>query len=217
MNVKVFLSLQHLEHEVVKIIDKHKSKTIPANLTSKQKITLSELIKLKKSHEVRISVSDKGGEFVVMKSTLDDELVKKHLNNRSIYQPTDDLTRKAEKDISEAWEYVAKKNRVNERHIDRLKSTHSICPVLHLLTKTHKFPDNFPISYPDKIKVRPIISGCGGPADKVSWLIQKICTPLLRFVRAHLKSTGQLLQKLRKIQNGELKNKLLFSLDVVSL
>ncbi len=94
-------------------------------------------MKIKKSREVRVSVSDKGGEFVAMKSNLDDELVKKHLENRSIYQPCDDLTRKAEKDINEVWEYVAKKNRVNVRHIDRLKSTHSICPVLYLSTNQH--------------------------------------------------------------------------------
>ena len=123
----------------------------------------------------------------------------------------------AEKDINEVWEYVAKKNRVNERHIERLKSTHSICPVLYLLTKTHKFPNNIPVSDPQSIKVKPIISGCGGPADKVSWLIHKICTPLLQYVKAHLKNTGQLINNLRKFQNGELKNKFLFSLDVVSL
>ena len=117
----------------------------------------------------------------------------------------------------EAREYVAKKNRVNERHIDRLRSTHSIhvCPVLYILTKTYKFPDQHPYFQSRKIKVRLIISGCGGPSDKVSWLIQKICTPLLQFVKAHLKSTGQILQKLRKFQNGELENKFLSNLDVV--
>ena len=36
-------------------------------------------------------------------------------------------------------------------------------------------------------------------------------------MKAHLKNTGQLLQILRKIQNGKLKHKFLFSLDVVSL
>ncbi len=36
-------------------------------------------------------------------------------------------------------------------------------------------------------------------------------------MKAHLNSTGQLLQILRKIQNGKLKDKFLFSLDVVSL
>ena len=44
-----------------------------------------------------------------------------------------------------------------------------------------------------------------------------ICIPLLQFVKAHLRSTQHLLNNLRSIKNGELKNKLLFSLDVVSL
>ncbi len=140
--------------------------------------------------------------------------MEKHLGNKSLYRPCHDLTKKAEEEINEAWEYVAKKNRVNERSIGRLKTTHSVCPV-----KTHKFQNNIPSSKPDDIKVRPIISGCGGPADKVSWLIhvQMICNPLLQFVKAHLRSTQHLLNNLRSIKNGELKNKLLFNLDVVSL
>ena len=44
-----------------------------------------------------------------------------------------------------------------------------------------------------------------------------ICNPLPQFVKAHLRSTQHLLNNLRIIKNGELKNKLLFSLDVVSL
>ena len=74
-----------------------------------------------------------------------------------------------------------------------------------------------PNSNPDNIKVQPIISGCGGPADKVSWLIQTLCNPLLQFVKARLRNTEQLLKKLRSGKDGELQNKFLFSLDVVSL
>ena len=172
---------------------------------------------LKKAREVRISVSDKGGEFVVMDSNLDNQLMEKHLGNETLYQKSDDLTRKAEEEINEVWEYVAKKKNVNERSIARLKTSHSVCPVIYLLTKTHKFSDKKPSSNPDNIKVRPIISGCGGPADKVTWLIQMICNPLLQFVKAHLRNTEHLLRNLRNMKNGELKNKFLFSLDVVSL
>ena len=209
-------SLQHLKHEVKKVINKHKSRSLPPNHTRNQRETLSELTTLKKAREVRILVSDKGGEFVVMNSNLDNTM-EKHLVNESLYRPCHDLTKKAEEEINEAWEYIAKKNRVNERSIGRLKSTHSVCPVIYLLTKTHKFQNNIPSSNPDDIKVRPIISGCGGPADKASWLIQMICNPLLQFLKAHLRSTQHLLNNLRSIKNGELKNKLLFSLDVVSL
>jgi hypothetical protein len=177
------------------------------------------LITLKKAKEVRISVSDKGGEFVLMSGTMDNMLMEKHLSNDVLYRPCKNLTQISENEINEVWEYVGKKNNLNERAIQRLKTTHSQCPVIYLLTKTHKFPDNVPSTnlVLDDIKVRPIITGCGGPADKVSWLIQVICNPLLQFVKAHLRNTEQLLRNLRSMQNGELKNKFLFSLDVVSL
>ena len=152
-----------------------------------------------------------------MSGTMDNKLMEKHLQNGDLYRPCKDLTQKSENEINEVWEYVAKKNRLNERSIQRLKTTHSQCPVIYLLTKTHKFPDNVLMPKLDDIKVRPIISGCGGPADKVSWLIQIICTPLLQYVKAHLRNTEHLLRNLRNIDNGELKNKFLFSLDVVSL
>ena len=44
-----------------------------------------------------------------------------------------------------------------------------------------------------------------------------ICNPLLQFVKAHLRNTEHLLRNLQNMKNGELKNKFLFSLDVVSL
>ena len=212
-------SLQHLKHEVRKVINKHKSRPVQPNLSQCQRETLSELITLKKAKKVRISISDKGGEFVLMSSTMDNKLMKKHLSNDVLYRPCKDLTQKSENEINEVWEYVGKKNHLNERSIQRLKTTHSQCPIIYLLTKTHKLPDNIPSSNVvlDDIKVRPIISGCGGPAEKVSWLIQVICNPLLQFVKAHLRNTEQLLRNLHSMQHGELKNKFLFSLDVVSL
>ena len=89
---------------------------------------------------MRISVSDKGGEFVVMNNKLDNQLMEKHLGNESLYEPTTDLTQQAEDEINEVWEYVAKKNDIKERTIARLTTTHSQCPVIYLLTKTHKIP-----------------------------------------------------------------------------
>ena len=68
-------SLQHLKHEVKKVVNKHKSRPIHPNLFQSQRETLSELITLKKAKEVRISVSDKGGEFVLMSGTMDNMLM----------------------------------------------------------------------------------------------------------------------------------------------
>ena len=95
--------------KVKKVINKHKSRSLPPNLTRNQRETLSEMTTLKKGREVRISVSDKGGEFVVMDSNLDNTLMEKHLGNESLYRPCHDLMKKAEEEINEVWEYAAKK------------------------------------------------------------------------------------------------------------
>ena len=148
-------SLQLLKHEVNKVMNKHKSKPNHPNLTQRQSRALSELVKMKRNRQLRISVSDKGGEFGVMNSNLDNQLMEKHLGNESLYEPTTDLTQQAENEINEVWEYVAKKNQMKERTIARLKTFHSQCPVIYLLTKAHKFYHNIKTSDPDVIKVRP--------------------------------------------------------------
>ena len=100
-------SLQLLKHEVNKVMNKHKSKPNHPNLTQRQSRALSELVKMKRNRQLRISVSDKGGEFVVMNSNLDNQLMEKHLGNESLYEPATDPTQQAENEINEVWEYVA--------------------------------------------------------------------------------------------------------------
>lgn len=82
------------------------------------------MIALKKAKEVRISVSDKGGEFVLMSSTMDNKLMEKHLSNDVLYRPYTDHTQKSKNEINDVQEYVGK-NHLNERSIQRLKTTHS--------------------------------------------------------------------------------------------
>ena len=52
-------------------------------------------------------------------------------------------------------------------------------------------------------KVRPIISACEGPADKISWLLTKILTPLLHHVEAHLINTQHFINRLNQVQLPE--------------
>ena len=141
---------------------------------------------------------------------MDNKIMKKHLSNDILYRPCKDLTTKSENEINEVWEYVGKKNHLKERSIQRLKTTHSPCPVTFLLTQTHKLPVNRPSSnfVLHDIKVRPVISGYAGPADKVSWIIQVIYNPLLHFVKAHLRKTEQLLRNFHDMQDGEIVAKL---------
>jgi DNA-binding FrmR family transcriptional regulator len=213
------ITLKALKHEMHELIQKHKKRTVKQNLNTEQRNTLSELVKLKDDKIIRFSVSDKGGEFVVTSSDLDKRLTELHLANPSLYEHLKkDQTKKAEEEINEVWRYIYLKNKIDQKSAERLVSTHSVCPVIYLLTKTHKFKS---ISLreldAEDIKVRPIISGCESPADKISWLIHKICVPLLKYVKAHLTNTGDLLAKLGSLKQDDLKNKILFSLDVVSL
>ena len=55
--------------------------------------------------------------------------------------------------------------------------------------------EEFKKSY-DASSCRPIISGCGGPTDIVSWLLMYILTSLLEFILAHLRNTKQVLDNL---------------------
>ena len=46
--------------------------------------------------------------------------------------------------------------------------------------------------------MRPIVSACGDPIDKLSWFLERIITQLLIFVPAHLKNTYDFLDRLKK-------------------
>ena len=105
--------------------------------------------------------------------------LRKDRSTHSISIISMDLTQKSENEINKVWECAGKRNHLNERSIQRLNTRHSPCLVIYLLTKTHKLPDNIPNSnlVLNDIKVRLIIFCCGGPTDKVSWLIQVISNP----------------------------------------
>lgn len=81
-------------------------------------------------------------------------------------------------------------------------TTHPTPPVLYTLIKTHKLDLTKP-AQPKEFKIRPIISQCGGPADKISWLLTRILSPLLKFVPAHLTNTNDLINRIKKIDMSQ--------------
>ena len=91
-------------------------------------------------------------------------------------------------------------------------------PVLYTLIKTHKDDVDLQSTDPNSYKVRPIISSCGGPADKVSWLLTKFLSPLLDVIPSHLRNTEELLSRLNVVNSNMLPENVAFaSFDVVSL
>uniref|UniRef100_A0A0K0DA15 Oxysterol-binding protein n=1 Tax=Angiostrongylus cantonensis TaxID=6313 RepID=A0A0K0DA15_ANGCA len=121
-----------------------------------------------------LSVSDKGGELVVIPHQLDVETTEKHLEDASLYPPS------SEKEF---------KSQANTE-------------ILYLLIKTHKLvsSDDLVSTDPSLFKVRPIISCVDGPTDRITWLITLVLTQLLKYIPAHLTNTQIFLDRLRNAQ-----------------
>ena len=79
---------------------------------------------------------------------------------------------------------------------------------LYGLPKTHK----------PGAPLRPIVSACGDPLDKLTWLLERIITQLLVFVPAHLSNTQDYLQRLSsQFPSGLPTGSIVFSVDVTNL
>ena len=75
-----------------------------------------------------------------------------------------------------------------------------------------------PKNHKSSVPLRPIVSACGDPLDKITWFLDKILSQLLKFVPSHLPSTDAYLQRLsQKYPNGFPPGTIVFSLDVTNL
>ena len=82
---------------------------------------------------------------------------------------------------------------------------HSQCAEWYGLPKDHK-----PL-----MPLRPIVSVCDTPCERVSWLLERILHQLLKFVPAHLVNTEDFTNRLK--QNLLPPGALLFTMDVTAL
>uniref|UniRef100_A0A7I4XWM4 Reverse transcriptase domain-containing protein n=1 Tax=Haemonchus contortus TaxID=6289 RepID=A0A7I4XWM4_HAECO len=188
-----------------------------SNLTASQKRGLNELIDLVNSKTIKISVSDKGGEFVVMPRSLDIAITESHLQDVSLYRPSSENEYKRQyRRLNRVWSDIARTADLPKTVSTRLRCDLPVCPVLYVLIKTHKLPPNSQSSLnPLDFKVRPIISSVGGPTDRISWLLNLVLTQLLTFIPAHLSNTMKFLDQLRETLFR--RNHVIESFDVTSL
>ena len=77
----------------------------------------------------------------------------------------------------------------------------------YALPKTHK----------ETLKIRPIVSACGGIFDRLGWFLQQILKPLLTKVSAHVKNTSELIERFNSVSPADLQGMIPISFDVVSL
>ncbi|XGW16426.1 hypothetical protein V3C99_001696, partial [Haemonchus contortus] len=202
---------------VFSILRRHSHRPPVPNISAAQKRGLAELQDLSNSKSIKISVSDKGGEFVVMPRGLDAAITQAHLGDGTLYKPSSEGEYKRQyRRLNRVWLDIAHRADLPKSLITRLKCDLPVCPVLYVLIKTHKLAPNTHASLdPSDFKVRPIISNVGGPTDRISWLLNLVLTQLLTFIPAHLSNTRRFLDQLRETRFR--RNHVIESFDVTSL
>ena len=91
---------------------------------------------------------------------------------------------------------------------------------MYVLLKTHKFRVSETSSSEDVIdtcEVRPIVSCCNGPSEKLAWLVTYILTPLLQHVPSYLSDIHQHLENLSTVSPEEIARLNFCSGDISSL
>uniref|UniRef100_A0A7I4Y0P3 Reverse transcriptase domain-containing protein n=1 Tax=Haemonchus contortus TaxID=6289 RepID=A0A7I4Y0P3_HAECO len=213
VNTKFRLLATSVYRVVRQFVDRHPG----FNLTPLQRQGFKELRNRIEAGEIRLSVSDKGGEFVVIPQVLDKAITQLHLQDKTLYcRSTEKEYAKQYRKLNKVWCGVAKVAGLHSSTINRLKSDLPLCPVLYTLIKTHKLSAaDLSSNNPAVFKVRPIISSVGGPTDKISWFLNLIVRQILPYIPAHLTNTNMLLEKLLNVDLQE--NVVIESFDVTSL
>ena len=157
--------------ELLHILNCYRRKKFSSNLSQQQKLGFRQIRELIKSKSIRLSVSDKGGEFVVIPRQLDIEITERHLQDVTLYRSSSVKEFKEQCcNLNKGWVKTARAADLQLSLIRQLESDTPICPVLYTLIKTHKLSsfDDFRSNDPSTFKVRPIISCVGGPTDKIN-------------------------------------------------
>ena len=98
--------------------------------------------------------------------------------------------------------------KVNEKTIRNIIPNSSRTAELYGLPKNHK----------SNIPLRPIVSACGDPLDKLTWFLERIVTQLLSLIPAHLQNTEQYLSTLNEKYSDSLPpGSIIFTMDVQNL
>ena len=177
------------------------------NLSRSERNVLANL----KKKDIVCLPSDKGGEFCVIDNKQYAELGHQHLNDNTTYCITKRISAKTvEIRVNTIWKDICQRNNLGAALTRSYVSNNTNLAKFYFLIKTHKSS-----SVP---KIRPIVSNVDSPTTKLSWLLDSILKPLLRFVDAHLENTPDLCDRLSSLSNDvKVDFNYPFSLDAVSL
>ena len=197
-------TLKQLKEDIVKSYQSHK--ITQSNVSSEQVKFLDEL---KKNDDVVIKQSDKCKGLVLMDKTVYLDKSQAILRDSNNYETIDkNPVAKLEAETRRLFKSVTK-DKLPEKTVKELTPCHSRTPVFYGVPKDHK----------ETVPLRPVISACGGPTEKMSCLLERVLKQLLKFVPTHLWDTNDFLTRLNKHshEQGIPKDAIFFSIDVVNL
>ncbi|EYC06051.1 hypothetical protein Y032_0078g1166 [Ancylostoma ceylanicum] len=189
-----------LEIAIQRIYSSEATKAYRSNLTPSEQRGIAKLLRSK--DRLRYTVGDKCGSFVVMPKSMDKIITNNVLSDSTTYcETTMTAFTKACSEVKKVITTVVKP-RLGTIVAKQLLDSHPMIPTFYSLVKTHKLPlsSDLIAMPPDSIKTRPIISSCGGPSDRLSWLLVKVLSPLLQFVGAHIVNVESFLASLSHCQ-----------------
>ena len=211
--------IKDFEFKIDDLIKKAMKRKEDVNLSRVEWTELMELKRRAIGGDLRISRSDKGGEFTVMPTSLDREIVKRHLSDVTLYEKTDKrFFDNSISKLNKLWKTLGSECNLPFNFIERFITTNATPPVLYTLVKTHKLTGDCEKSMEaEKYKIRPIISACNGPTDKISWVLTKILSPILKMIPAHISNVYALLDKINSCNEDSSGNYSFASFDVEAL
>ncbi|EYC21534.1 hypothetical protein Y032_0988g3301 [Ancylostoma ceylanicum] len=208
-------SIATLEVDIMRIYRNASKSLFASNLTSQE---LRGLRKLKAMRQnFRVTVGDKDGGFVIMPQDLDKALTISALADESIYETSSYRIFHLKHQVLEtAVKHVLRK-RWDTKTVARFCTKNPEVPTYYSLIKTHKLEQDVDLINirMSNIKTRPIISSCGGPSDRISWLLVKLLSPLLHYVGAHIVNSQEFVSAIQKCRVPE--SSCYVSFDAVSL
>ena len=176
------------------------------NLRRQEAQTLKSL---SEDHTLVIKQADKGSGIVIedTRKYIEDGL--DHLADQTIYRKIDrDPTESLAKEINNFVKYMYNRGIVDNITKDYLTFQPGSMPrtqQLYFLKKIHKNP----------ISVRPIVSGCGGPTERISQLVDLHLKPFVPKIKSYIRDSGHLIDILQKTRIPT--NSILATIDVKAL
>ena len=155
------------------MIQTAKQKNIKNNLTSGELIAMTRLAQ---DESIVIERSDKGGKFAVLTKDQYMKMCNDHLNGPNVYRKLKtNPCNQIPKCLNRTIKAIGKARDIAPSFINSLCASHCRTQKFYCLPKTHK----------SVLKPWPIVSGCGGAFNRISWLVQEILKQLIEHFPAH--------------------------------